>query len=80
MVREVAQHLAGLSSRDQVGGDDDLVFGEEGGEWLNDDRLRRRYSKALAAAGLRRLRFHNLRHGGIRATPQAQAPHCDSSN
>jgi integrase len=59
MVREVAEHLAALSSRDESAGDDQLAFGEYGGDWLNDDRLRRRYSKALAAAGLRRLRFHD---------------------
>jgi integrase len=29
---------------------------------LNDDRLRRRYGAALKLAGLRRLRFHDLRH------------------
>lgn len=42
--------------------DDDLVFGEVDGRWLNDDRLRRRYEVALRRAGLRRLRFHDLRH------------------
>jgi integrase len=44
------------------GGDEDLVFAEEDGTWLNDDRLRRRYEAALRSAGLRRLRFHDLRH------------------
>jgi integrase len=59
MVEEVAQHLARLANDVR---DDDLVFAEEGGLWLNDDRLRRRYEAALRAAGLRRLRFHDLRH------------------
>jgi integrase len=62
MVDEVARHLARLAERDSFTGDDDLVFCEEGGTWLNDDRLRRRYETALKAAGLRRLRFHDLRH------------------
>ena len=59
MVDEVAQHLA---RQGEVRSDDDLVFGEADGTWLNDDRLRRRYEAALKAAGLRRLRFHDLRH------------------
>jgi integrase len=59
MVDEVAQHLARLA---EDAGDDNLVFAEEGGVWLNDDRLRRRYEAALRAASLRRLRFHDLRH------------------
>ncbi|HZG65913.1 MAG TPA: tyrosine-type recombinase/integrase, partial [Herpetosiphonaceae bacterium] len=29
---------------------------------VDGDRLRRRYSKALDRAGLRRLRYHDLRH------------------
>jgi integrase len=62
MVDEVAQQLAGLSERGGGIADDDLVFAEEYGDWLNDDRLRRRYGKALQRAGLRRLRFHDLRH------------------
>ena len=62
MVAEVARQLAQMSERTSAAGDDDLVFGEDGRDWLNDDRLRRRYEKALQAAGLRRLRFHDLRH------------------
>ncbi len=62
MVDEVAQRLARLGEREWFVGDDDLVFGEVDGNWLNDDRLRRRYEAALKAAGLRRLRFHDLRH------------------
>jgi hypothetical protein len=62
MVPEVGQQLARLAERDEWAGDDDLVFAEPHGEWLNDDRLRRRYDAALRAAGLRRLRFHDLRH------------------
>jgi integrase len=62
MVDEVAQRLAVLSGREWFADDDDLVFCEEIGTWLNDDRLRRRYEAALRGAGLRRLRFHDLRH------------------
>jgi integrase len=62
MVEEVARQLASLSERDAWTGDDDLVFAEADGEWLNDDRLRRRYERALRDAHLRRLRFHDLRH------------------
>lgn len=62
MIDDVAQRLALLSGRAWFTGDDDLVFCEEAGTWLNDDRLRRRYETALRAAGLRRLRFHDLRH------------------
>jgi integrase len=62
MVDEAAQLLARLSERDSFVGDDDLVFAEDDGTWLNDDRLRRRYETAMKTAGLRRLRFHDLRH------------------
>ncbi|MBV9167862.1 MAG: site-specific integrase [Solirubrobacterales bacterium] len=62
MVDEVAQRLARLSERRWFVDDDELVFAEVDGNWLNDDRLRRRYGAALGAAGLRRLRFHDLRH------------------
>jgi integrase len=62
MVDEVGQRLARLSERRWFVGDDDLVFGEVDGRRLNDDRLRRRYDGALKAGGLRRLRFHDLRH------------------
>jgi integrase len=62
MVPEVAQQVARLAERDEWTDDDDLVFAEPHGEWLNDDKLRRRYDAALREAGLRRLRFHDLRH------------------
>jgi integrase len=62
MVDEVAQRLAALSGREWFTDDRDLVFCEAEGRWLNDDRLRRRYESALRAAGLHRLRFHDLRH------------------
>jgi integrase len=45
-----------------LGGDDDLVFAGEAGGYLDGSALRRRCKTALAAAGLRSLRFHDLRH------------------
>jgi integrase len=62
MVPEVAQQLARLPERPAFVGDDDLVFGEEHGGWLNDDKLRIRYDRALRLGGLRRLRFQDMRH------------------
>ena len=59
---QVAQALAKLSSRELFAGDDDLVFAGETGSYLDDSALRRRYKRALERAGLRQLRFHDLRH------------------
>jgi integrase len=62
MAPEVATALAKLGDRPLFTGDDDLVFvGEDGGH-LDGSALRRRYNRALERAGLRRLRFHDLRH------------------
>jgi integrase len=52
MVDEVAQLLAQLNTRPDFTSDDDLVFCEPDGSWLNDDRLRRRYGTAMKRAGL----------------------------
>jgi integrase len=41
---------------------DGLVFPGAGGQYLDRSALRRRYRKAQADAGLRPLRFHDLRH------------------
>lgn len=62
MVDEVARQLARLGERESFTRDDDVVFAEVDGTWLQDDRLRRRYEVAMRSAGLRRLRFHDLRH------------------
>jgi integrase len=59
---DVATALAQLGRRENWVGDDDLVFAGEGGDHLDASALRRRYKTALAAASLRRLRFHDLRH------------------
>ena len=62
MVPEVAEVLARLSQRDGATGDDDLVFLGETGGYLDASALRRRYVAAQERAGLRKIRFHDLRH------------------
>jgi integrase len=62
MVPTVAEALVTLRSRDLFVGDDDLVFPGLAGEHLDGSALRRRYKAALKCAGLRELRFHDLRH------------------
>jgi integrase len=58
----VAQALARLGERSIATGDDDLVFLGDAGSYLDGSALRRRYIEALERAGLRQLRFHDLRH------------------
>lgn len=62
MAPDVAAALAKLSGRQDWIGDDELVFAGDTGGYLDGSALRRRYKVALAAAGLRKLRFHDLRH------------------
>lgn len=59
---EVAQALAQLSRRELFTDGNDLVFPGELGDYLDGSALRRRYTAALKHAGLRQLRFHDLRH------------------
>jgi integrase len=69
---QVAEALARLGQRGWSVGDDDLVFVGELGGYLDGSALRRRYKMALARAGLRSLRFHDLRHTfGTRAIAKA---------
>jgi integrase len=62
MAPDVASALAQLGQREHWVGDDDLVFPGVGGGYLDGSALRRRYKTALTVAGLRPLRFHDLRH------------------
>lgn len=62
MAPDVASALAALGRRGNWIGEDDLVFVGDTGSYLDGSALRRRYKAALAAAGLRPLRFHDLRH------------------
>ena len=62
MAPDVASALAQLSRREDWLGDDDLVFVGEAGGYVDGSALRRRYKAALGRAGLRPLRFHDLRH------------------
>ena len=52
----------GSASGERFTGDDDFVFAGESGLPLDGDALSSRYRDALARAGLRPLRFHDLRH------------------
>lgn len=62
MAPDVAEALGKLGQREHFTSDDDLVFPGESGGYLDGSALRRRYDAALQRAGLRRLRFHDLRH------------------
>jgi integrase len=62
MARDVAQALARLAEREDWTSEDDLVFAGELGGYVDGSALRRRYTAALQRAGLRSLRFHDLRH------------------
>ena len=64
--------LAQLGQRGQWTSEDDLVFPGFGGGYLDASALYRRYKLALQRAGLRDLRFHDLRHTfGTRAISKA---------
>jgi len=58
-----AAALARLAERGEFIGADDYVFCSRLGRPLDGSALRRRFKRAAAAAGLRVLRFHALRHG-----------------
>jgi integrase len=62
MAPQVAEALARLNHRDHHTAEDDLVFPGIAGEYLDASALYRRYKTALQRAGLRDLRFHDLRH------------------
>jgi len=50
------------ADRTIFGGDDDYVFCGRLGERLDDSALHKRYKAASAAAGLRPIKLHGLRH------------------
>jgi integrase len=62
MVQEIADALGELKARSEPVAKGDLVFGSREGSHVDGSALRRRYHSTLEAAGLRRLRFHDLRH------------------
>jgi len=62
LVEELLGPLDRLTRREHFTGEDDLVFCSQVGGHLHHQTLRRRYYAALEAAGLRRVRFHDLRH------------------
>jgi integrase len=62
MAPDVAEALARLAQRERWTGDDELVFVGEAGHFLDGRALSRRYVAAVGRAGLRPLRFHDLRH------------------
>lgn len=62
MAPQVATTLAKLASRSPLESERDLVFPGTGGAYLDASALYRRYKRALSDAGLRSLRFHDLRH------------------
>jgi integrase len=62
MMPGVIDTLATLKERDQFTENDDLVFCSIVGGYLNSITLRKHHYKALERAGLRRVRFHDLRH------------------
>jgi integrase len=74
MVAEVANALQRLTDREHFTGEHDLVFTGAAGGHLDSKDVRAIYKAALKHAGLRSLRFHDLRHTfGTRAVEQAES-------
>lgn len=73
---QVANELRGHFERSAYQADDDLVFAHpEKGTVLDHSDLVRRFKKALSAAGVRPIRFHDLRHTfGTRMAAEGAAP------
>jgi integrase len=63
MISRTAGALDRLFTSSPHQADDDLVFGHpELGSVLDASKLRKRFKATLAAAGVRPVRFHDLRH------------------
>ncbi|HEY5195595.1 MAG TPA: tyrosine-type recombinase/integrase [Solirubrobacteraceae bacterium] len=62
MIDQVARVLDEVSRRGHLVGVNDLVFPGPNGTFFEDSALRRRYYRALEAAGIEHLRCHDLRH------------------
>ncbi len=62
MVEEIARTLGDLKTCGAHTAKNDLVFISREGTHVDGSALRRRYLATLEAAGLRQLRFHDLRH------------------
>jgi integrase len=75
LVPDVAKALAALGQRADFVADDELVFPNELGRFMDASSLRDRYKAARTRAGLRPLRFHDLRHTfGTLAVRKAEVP------
>ncbi len=75
MVPDVAHRLAALSGRESFTEPEDLVFPGELGGFQDASSIRVRYRAAQDRAGLRHLRFHDLRHTfGTLAVRRAEVP------
>jgi integrase len=63
MAKRVASELKGHLGGSGYTGDDDLVFGHPStGQPYDASRMRKRFQGALVRAGVRLVRFHDLRH------------------
>lgn len=74
MTPDVVTALARLKEREHFTGDEDLVFVNEVGGHVDHFGLRKRFYAALEAAGLRRIKFHDLRHAFGTAAIQTLDP------
>jgi integrase len=63
MASRLAAELARWSQRTSFGGEDELVFAHpQTGNPLDRSKVTKRFKAACAAAGVRQVRFHDLRH------------------
>ncbi len=73
LMPQVAQVLSAVRRREFFIADEDLVFADSKGDVFGYDAMYRRYRAAQKRAGLRPLRFHDLRHSfgtmAVRAFP-----------